>query len=126
MNGYYCEHMATFMCNHAFQVLLGGRDVTDRIHYCCKYVTKQQKQLGRKWVAALIYNLTNRQEIAGPLAALYLYRGSCCYSRAKCATLPLGDIIQQLMRAEDYSCTLVNASASLESSHFRAVSFLDD
>ncbi|KAG6944829.1 hypothetical protein JG687_00017628, partial [Phytophthora cactorum] len=45
--------------------------------------------LYRKRVAALAYIMTNRQAIAGPLAALYLYRGSCCYSSAVCASLPL-------------------------------------
>ncbi|ETN08494.1 hypothetical protein PPTG_23023 [Phytophthora nicotianae INRA-310] len=37
--------MATFKCNHDIQVLLGGIDTTERIHYCCKYIAKPQKQL---------------------------------------------------------------------------------
>jgi len=137
----------------------GGRDVADRIHYCCKYVTKQQNQidlhvavvvaalirrqdrehiefeavgsqdravLARKRVAALMFNMTNKQEIAGPLASLYLYRGSCCYSSAKCAALPLGDAVRQLTMAEEYSCTLVNESEDQGSSKYHAVSFLDN
>jgi hypothetical protein len=120
MNGFNYDIMATFRCNHDIQVLLGGQDVADRIHYCCKYVTKQQNPidsqvavavgalkrrqdleeielvtigaqdrhvLAQKRVTALLFNMTNRQEIAGPLAGLYLYRGSCCYSSAKCTAL---------------------------------------
>ncbi|GMF13142.1 unnamed protein product [Phytophthora lilii] len=45
MNGYNYELMATFKCNHDIQVLLGGVDATERTHYCCKYITKPQKQL---------------------------------------------------------------------------------
>ncbi|KAG6945231.1 hypothetical protein JG688_00016674 [Phytophthora aleatoria] len=121
MNGFNYEIMATFKCNHDVQILLGGRDVIDRIHYCCKYVTKSQKR-----VAALVYNMTNRQEIAGPLATLYLYRGSCCYSSTGCVTLPLGEVLRQLMKSEDYCCALVNERADETVTNFRAVSFLDD
>jgi hypothetical protein len=162
MNGFNYEIMATFKCNHDVHVLLGGSGVTDRIHYCCKYVTKQQKQVdsqvavavaalkrremrenvesagalgaaakyrfdrSRKRVAGMIYNMTNRQETAGPLAALYLYRGSCCYSSAKCAILPLGDVIRQLTKSDDYSCQLVSNTGNSETSTFHAVSSLDD
>jgi len=161
INGFNYESMAAFKCNHDIRVLLGGSDVTDRICYCCKYVTKQQKQLdsqvavamaamnrrqerenvevareggavpdrlarSRKRVAALVYNMTNRQEIAGPLAALYLYRRSCCYACAKCATLPVGDVIRQLTMSETYSCNLVADNDLLEAANFRAVSSLDD
>ncbi|KAF1789946.1 hypothetical protein GQ600_26342 [Phytophthora cactorum] len=85
INGFNYEVMATFGCSHDIQVLLEGSDVADRIHYCCKpsCIVPQR-------VAALAYIMTNRQAIAGPLAALYLYRGSCCYSSAVCASLPLG------------------------------------
>ncbi|OWZ14867.1 hypothetical protein PHMEG_00011578 [Phytophthora megakarya] len=67
-----------------------------------------QHVFARKLIAALIYNLTNHQEIAGPLAALYIYCGSCCYSSGKRTTLPLGDVIRQLMTSDDYTCNLVN------------------
>ncbi|KAG6947670.1 hypothetical protein JG688_00015439 [Phytophthora aleatoria] len=33
INGFNYEIMATFRCNHGIQVLLGGSDVADRIHY---------------------------------------------------------------------------------------------
>ncbi|KAG6941440.1 hypothetical protein JG687_00019649 [Phytophthora cactorum] len=81
--------------------------------------------LSRKRVAALTYNMTNRQEIAGPLAALYLYRGSCSFFSAVCASLPLGDAVRQLSMTE-YGCTLVNASDDVQMSKYRAVSNLDD
>ncbi|KAF1786740.1 hypothetical protein GQ600_8956 [Phytophthora cactorum] len=81
--------------------------------------------LSRERVAALAYNMTNRQEIAGPLAVLYLYRGSNCYSRALCASLPLGDAVRQLSMTE-YGCALVNASDDVQKSKYRAVSNLDD
>ncbi|KAG6941517.1 hypothetical protein JG688_00018629 [Phytophthora aleatoria] len=120
INGFNYEIMATFRCNHDIQVLLGGSDVADRIHYRSKYITYQQKQLDSQ-----TYNMPNRQEIAGPLAALYLYRGSCCYSSGVCASLPLGDAVRQLSMT-GYVCTLVNASDDVQKSKYRAVSNLDD
>ncbi|POM71051.1 LOW QUALITY PROTEIN: Hypothetical protein PHPALM_12432 [Phytophthora palmivora] len=36
INGFNYTIMATFKCNHDIQVLLGGRDATDRIYYCYK------------------------------------------------------------------------------------------
>ncbi|POM79601.1 Hypothetical protein PHPALM_2682, partial [Phytophthora palmivora] len=160
MNGYNYELMATFKCNQDIQILLGGVDVTDRIRYCCKYITKPQRRLdsqaavavaalnrrqqresaeidatgvavpdhhamARKSVSALVYNLTNRQEIAGPLAALYIYRKSCCYSSARCVSLPLGEIVRQLMRSEEYSCSMIRMDDGIVGD-FRAVSYLDD
>ncbi|OWZ03183.1 hypothetical protein PHMEG_00025128 [Phytophthora megakarya] len=160
MNGFNYELMAAFKCNHDIQILLGGSGVTDRIYYCCKYITKQQKQvdsqvavavaaldrrrqrennaaslggdlnahdMAQKRVAALAYNMTNRVEIAGPLAALYIYRGSCCYSSAKTATLLLGEIFRQLTTSEVFSCSLVsdNTDSDVQST-FRAVGPLDD
>ncbi|OWY93013.1 hypothetical protein PHMEG_00037739, partial [Phytophthora megakarya] len=53
MNGFNYEIMAAFKCNHDIQVLLGGSGVTDRIHYCCKYVTKLQKQLDSQVAVAV-------------------------------------------------------------------------
>ncbi|KAG3126230.1 hypothetical protein PI126_g22416 [Phytophthora idaei] len=69
--------------------------------------------------------MPNRQEIAGLLAALYLYRGSCCYSSGVCASLPLGDAVRQLSMT-GYVCTLFNASDDVQKSKYRAVSNLDD
>jgi hypothetical protein len=161
MNGFNFELMVTFRCNHDIQVLLGGKDISDRIHYCCKYVTKQQKRLdsqvavavaafkrrldreileacakpveaadcvksSRKRVAAMVYNATNRQEVAGPLASLYLFRGSCCYSSAACVSLPIANVIRQLTSSDEYSCTLVTDDKNMESPSYRAVSQLDD
>ncbi|KAF1789423.1 hypothetical protein GQ600_20543 [Phytophthora cactorum] len=111
MNGFNYEMMATL-----------GKDIADRIYYCCKNVTNQQKQLDsqvavavaafkrrqdrealeasakpleatngvlkvRKRIAAMVCNATNRQEVAGPFAALYLFRGSCYYLSAACVSL---------------------------------------
>jgi hypothetical protein len=45
--------MASFKCNHDIQVLIGGKDTADRIHYCTKYVTKQQRRLDSVVVMAL-------------------------------------------------------------------------
>jgi hypothetical protein len=161
INGFNYAIMATFKCNHDVQVLLGGQEATHRIHYCCKYVTKQQKRLdsvvaiamgafkrrqereqleplppvlgaqakldiARKRVASMVYNTTNRQEVAGPLAALYLHRGSSCYSSATCTSLPLGDKIRQLCTSGEYSCNLVKQCNEFGASTFQAVSALHD
>ncbi|GMF22953.1 unnamed protein product [Phytophthora lilii] len=151
-------HETFCRCNYDIPVLLGGSGATDRLYYCCKYVTKFQERLdsqvavavaalqrrqqreqieeticgvqthaqkARKRVASMIYNLTNRQEIAGPLAALYLHRGS--YSSASCNILPLCNAIRKLTAAEkNYTCALVKDDDSLESPHYHAVSNLDD
>jgi hypothetical protein len=161
VNGFNYGIMATFKGNHDIQFLLGGRNVSDRIHYCTKYVTKQQKRLdsvvvmalasfqrrqvrelqeecddelhstswltkSRKRIASMVYTMTSRQEVAGPLAALYLYRGSCCYESSRCSFVPLHDIVRQLYASEEYSCSLVNSSNNEDGSRFQAVSFLDD
>ncbi|KAG6947870.1 hypothetical protein JG687_00015824 [Phytophthora cactorum] len=125
INGFNCKIMATFRYNHDIQVLLGGSAVADQIHYCCKLGAQDRLALSHKRLAALAYSMTNRQEIAGPLAPLYLYRGSCCYSSGVCASLPLGDAIRQLSMTE-YGRTLVNASDDVQKSKYRAVSNLDD
>jgi hypothetical protein len=152
--------MATFKCNNDIQVLLGVCEATDRIYYCCKYVTKYQNRLdyvvpvalsalkrrqeremqelpavpdeherlasARKRVASMAYALTNRQEVAGPLAALYLYRGSCCYASTGFAALPIGDAVRQLCASNEYSCSVVNEGESEDAISFQVVSFLDD
>ncbi|GMF31935.1 unnamed protein product [Phytophthora lilii] len=82
---------------------------------------QDRRVAARKRVAALIYNLTNRQKVAGPLAALYLYRGSCCYASASCSILPLGDAIRQLTTNEEYSCGLIRDDDDCGSPTYRAV-----
>jgi hypothetical protein len=74
----------------------------------------------------MVYSMTSRQEVAGPLAALYLYRGSCCYASTACSSIALGDIIRQLLTAEEYSCNLVRECNEFGDSTFRTVSCLDD
>ncbi|KAG6952915.1 hypothetical protein JG687_00012719 [Phytophthora cactorum] len=114
MNGFNDELMATFKCNHDIRILLGGSDVADRIHHWCKREEREKNEsstlgnqdgftLARKRVAGMVYNMTNRQKIAGPLAALYLLPG-----------------IMLLLEL------LVNASADQDEPKFQAVSFLDD
>lgn len=115
----------------------------NRVYYCCKYVTKAQKQAGsmapvalvlfsadtkekartsrdqsvintaRRRVASMAYNMTNSQENAGPLVVLYLLRGSCCYSSHQCCKLPLRDALKQLQQHEDYDCGLVQTTESV-------------
>ncbi|KAG6956749.1 hypothetical protein JG688_00011287 [Phytophthora aleatoria] len=126
INGYNYVIMATFKCNHDIQLLLGGKDAAERTLYCCKYVTKERLAFARKRVASIAYSLTSRQEIVGPLAALYLYRGSCCYSSTTCASVPPGDIVQQPQKSDGYTCYLVREGEDAASSQYRAVSFLDD
>ncbi|KAF1774425.1 hypothetical protein GQ600_14797 [Phytophthora cactorum] len=154
--------MGTFRCNHDVQVLLGGSGSMDRIYYCCKYVTKAQKQtdsmaavalaafqrreereenqrrdgsspetitVARRRVASMAFNVTNKQEVAGPLAVLYLLRGLCCYHSHNCCQLPRREILRQLRGGEDYGCRLVRLHGSTEdrqSDTFRSVSVLDD
>jgi hypothetical protein len=61
INGYNYVLMATFKCNHDIQFLLGVNDATDRIHYCCKYVTKHQLRLDSS-VAVALAAFKRRQE----------------------------------------------------------------
>ncbi|GMF20834.1 unnamed protein product [Phytophthora lilii] len=88
---------------------------------------KEKLANARKRVASMVYSVTNRQEAAGPLAALYYsYRGSCCYSSAGCISLPLEDSVRQLCASDEYSCRLVKECDSSGSCNFHAVSSLDD
>jgi hypothetical protein len=77
VNGYNRVIMATFKCNHDVQVLIGGQEATHRIHYCCKYVTKEQKRLDsvvaialgsfkRRQERELLENLTSAGELKQP------------------------------------------------------------
>jgi hypothetical protein len=45
--------MTMFKCNHDVQVLFGGKDAINRIYYCCKYVTKHQRQIDSATTVAL-------------------------------------------------------------------------
>jgi hypothetical protein len=82
----------------------------------------------RRRVTSMVYSMTNRQKIAGPLAALYIHLGTCCYSSASCSKLPLGDMIRQLCSSEAYQCQLVTASTRRDTSNTNAtaVSKLDN
>ncbi|OWZ02958.1 hypothetical protein PHMEG_00025393, partial [Phytophthora megakarya] len=162
INGFNPTIMETFRCNHDIQLLLGGTGSTDRIYYCCKYVTKTQKRMdsmaaialaafkrreereqiemqneptiqnatmSRRRVGSMAFNVTNRQEIAGPLAVLYLLHGSCCYHSHNCCQLPLREILKQLKGEGEHSCQLVqrrDSEGDANRSKFRAVSVLDD
>lgn len=55
--------------------------------------SQQRAAIGRRRVAALVYAITNRREIAGPLAALYVLRGSCAYMSSPCVPLPLRNVL---------------------------------
>jgi len=82
--------------------------------------------IGRRRVASLLYAITNRREIAGPLAALYLLRGSCAYTSVPCATLPLRIVLEELIEQSAHSCDLVELHEHESDVTFRAASFLDD
>jgi len=83
--------------------------------------------VGRKRVASLTFALSNRREIAGPLAALYLLRGSCCYMSTPCAPLPLADILKALTHDdEEHACDLVALNDWSSTAVYRPASSLDD
>ncbi|OWZ03387.1 hypothetical protein PHMEG_00024892 [Phytophthora megakarya] len=164
INGFNNVLMAAFKSNHDIQVLLGGRDMANRIYYCCKYVTKDQHQIdsvaavalaavrrrqekeltqsnllvehaeklcvSRKRVAPIAYNLSNRQEMAGPMASLYIQRGSCAYTSAKCENLHLYNILTELSGTNEFACDLVEINTPITDKQtprvFRPVATLDD
>lgn len=75
----------------------------------------------------MIYTFTNKQEIAGPLAALYVLRGSCCYASHITAKLPSSDVLKQLEHQDDYRCSVVpTRHENLDRPLYRISSFLDD
>jgi hypothetical protein len=82
--------------------------------------------IGRRRVASLLYAITNRREIAGPLAALYVKRGSCAFMSTPCATFHLRAILHELIDQNAHSCDLVELRSCDASVTFRAASFLDD
>jgi hypothetical protein len=126
VNGYNAVIMATFKCNHDIQIIFGGKDARNKIYYCCKYVAKSQKFMdctsavalashqrrilkeaelvatsspidaSRRLVASMTYTFTNKQEVAGPLAALYILSGSCSFTSHDTVRLPLGEVLNQL------------------------------
>jgi hypothetical protein len=82
-------------------------------------------EIQRRRVTGMVHTFTNKQEIAGPLAALYLLRGSCSYSSTACVRLPLSDALKQLEASGDYVCALVQ-SRTEEATLFSPASHLDD
>jgi hypothetical protein len=143
VNGYNPVVMRTFKCIHDIQVLFGGKDATNEIYYCCKYMTKSQRLIDctsavalaslqrrqlresiearqqlrpslstvqRKRVDGMTYTFTNKQEVAGPLAAHYVLRGTCCYPSDPTVKLPLADIFKQLETTGECFCSLVRSN----------------
>ncbi|OWZ18810.1 hypothetical protein PHMEG_0007035 [Phytophthora megakarya] len=82
--------------------------------------------VGRRRVASLAFAVTNRREIAGPLAVLYLMRGSCCYMSTSCTSLPLKNILNELIHDDVHSCDLVATNEGDFVPVYRAASLLDD
>jgi hypothetical protein len=82
--------------------------------------------IGRRRVASLLYAITNRRETAGPLAALYVQRGSCAFMSSPCATLSLRTVLHELVDQVPHSCDLVALRGCDSDVTFRAASFLDD
>ncbi|KAE9013773.1 hypothetical protein PR003_g14794 [Phytophthora rubi] len=80
----------------------------------------------RRRVASLLYAITNWREIAGPLAALYVQRGSCAFMSTPCATFRLRAILHELTDQVAHSCDLVELRGCDSSVTFRAASFLDN
>ncbi|OWZ13318.1 LOW QUALITY PROTEIN: hypothetical protein PHMEG_00013376 [Phytophthora megakarya] len=81
--------------------------------------------VGRRRVASMVFALTNRREIAEPLAALYLLRGSCVYMSVSCTVPPLLDIMRELIQHDTHSCNLIELREGEPNIKFRTVSFLD-
>ena len=61
----------------------------------------------------MVYTMTNQQEIAAPLASLYILRGSACYKSHSCDTLSLNQVLRQLCEDQDHSCTMVRPDQQL-------------
>ncbi|KAE9096917.1 hypothetical protein PF005_g15397 [Phytophthora fragariae] len=80
-----------------------------------------------RWrVASLLYAITNWREITGPLAALYVQRGSCAFMSTPCATFRLRVILHELTDQVAHLCDLVELRGCDSSVTFRAASFLDN
>ena len=75
----------------------------------------------------MVYTMTGQQEIAAPLASLYILRGSACYKSHTCEMLSLSQILRQLCGVEEHSCTMVPCGSSTDQAErYVAVSVLDD
>ncbi|KAF0716615.1 Aste57867_2751 [Aphanomyces stellatus] len=107
INGFSDVILRAFKSNHVIQILNGGTEMAELINYICKYTTKDQQKIEcrmalyiraqkeilaaengellsdepkcRRRLASHMFNMTKKQEIAGPLCALYLERESCPY-----------------------------------------------
>ncbi|ETV70252.1 hypothetical protein H257_14154 [Aphanomyces astaci] len=90
INGYSDGILRAFKCNHDIQIMIGGAEMAERIYYTCKYTTKNQQKVECRTALALaafdtlpsshMFNTTRKQEVVGPLCALYLLRESCAYT----------------------------------------------
>lgn len=58
--------------------------------------------IGRKRLTSLISSTTGKQEIAGPLAVLYIMHGSCCFESDSTVRLPLPICCHSLMVTRRY------------------------
>lgn len=45
INGYNDVMMNVYKCNHDIKVMIGGTEMSERIYYCCKYITKSQNSV---------------------------------------------------------------------------------
>ncbi|RLN89653.1 hypothetical protein BBJ28_00021477, partial [Nothophytophthora sp. Chile5] len=106
--------LAAFQRRRGRELLTENEDFVDRA------------SVGRRRVASLAFAVTNRREIAGPLAVLYLMRGSCCYMSTPYASLPLKDIMNELTHDDVHSCDLVALNERGFAPVYRAASLLDD
>jgi len=107
---YYATKYVTKMQNLVDSVTAGALAAFKRREQRERQVQEphtDRSSVGRRRVASLIFALTNRREIAGPFAALYLLRGSCAYVSASCTSLPLKDVLRELVEGNTHSCNLV-------------------
>lgn len=85
--------------------------------------------VSRQRVASMAYSLTSRREVAGPLAALYILRKSCCYKSSPCENLPLLEVQKELFGFESHGCDLIEAENERRAANndvYRSTSLLDD
>jgi hypothetical protein len=126
---YYATKYVTKMQNLVDSVTAGALAAFKRREQRERQVQEphtDRSSVGRRRVASLIFALTNRREIAGPFAALYLLRGSCAYMSASCTSLPLKDVLRELVEGNTHSCNLVELREGNSDVTFRPASFLDD
>ena len=53
-------------------------------------------EVARKRIQSLMYNMTNRHEIAGPMASLYLLRGNVMYTNFTFSNIPLRHMLREI------------------------------